>query len=156
MLLFGFLVGYDSGNLLFFGIVGRPGYLIGILLRVATITELLFSGFLMLVLTGFLLYCANEKKVIRNKYFILASLIGVLYLAIIVITQFNHMIYYFDSQNQFHRGALYVVHLIPPQLIMIWNLVVLNIKRNKLSSKQRFAFVLFFIWLFFVVFVLTL
>ncbi|MBR3646173.1 MAG: histidine kinase [Lachnospiraceae bacterium] len=145
MLLFGFLVGYDSGNLLFFGIVGRPGYLIGILLRVATITELLFSGFLMLVLTGFLLYCANEKKVIRNKYFILASLIGVLYLAIIVITQFNHMIYYFDSQNQFHRGALYVVHLIPPQLIMIWNLVVLNIKRNKLSSKQRFAFVLFFI-----------
>lgn len=98
-----------------------------------------FSSVLMLLLTGFMLYCSGESYRRHRVMWIVLGL-WLVYLGLLIFTQFDPSIYSFDANAVYHRGPWYPVLLVPPILIMLVDLIALWRRRRKLSAKQRFAF----------------
>lgn len=67
----------------------------------------------------------------------------IIYMILLVYTQFSETIFYIDAENVYHRGPWYPVLLIPPVLIMAGNLTGLIRRRRKLSARQRMAFTVY-------------
>ncbi len=143
--LFIFLIAYIGSSLLAYTVGAGTGKLWRFLLQLSIFMESTFSGALMWSLTGFLLYSAKEKEFVKNKLFIIAGGIWFSYMVLLIYTQFSTTIYYIDLQNTYHRGPFYPILLIPPVLLMVWNYIVLVIKRNKLTNKQIWAFSIYLI-----------
>ncbi len=107
--------------------------------KIALFLESTFSSILMLLLSGFLLdSCGIEYR--RHPLLITSIILWLLYMGLLIITQFTTIIYSFDANGTYHRGDWYPVLLIPPVLIMLVNLVALICFRKRLSVMQRFAF----------------
>jgi signal transduction histidine kinase len=102
--------------------------------------ESAFAGLLMVIIIGFLLYSAKEKELLKNRLFMISYILFGVYLGILIYTQFSTSIYYVDLQNVYHRGPFYPIILIPPIFLMVWNLVILFIKRNKLKRNEIITF----------------
>ena len=58
-----------------------------------------FSGALIPLLSGFLLYSAGEENVFRNRVFHMILVLFVLYLGFLTYAQFSTAIYYYDESN---------------------------------------------------------
>ena len=102
--------------------------------------ESMFSSLLMLLLSGFLLYSSGEKDWKKTRLFQGSLALWVVYMILLIYTQYSETIYYIDVENVYHRGPWYPVLLIPPILIMAVNLIGLIRRRSKLSARQRLAF----------------
>ena len=112
--------------------------------RIALFLESAFSSVLMLLLSGFLLDSCGIKR--KKNLFLAASLIlWMMYMALLIFTQFTKVIYYYDSDGIYHRGDWYPVLLIPPVLLMLVNLVALIRYHKKISVKLRVAFAIYLI-----------
>ena len=105
--------------------------------------ESAFSSFLMLLLSGFLLYSSGEKDWKKARLLRCSVALWGVYMILLVYTQFSETIYYIDAGNVYHRGPWYPVLLIPPVLIMAGNLIGLIRRRRKLSARQRLAFAVY-------------
>ncbi|MBE5959718.1 MAG: hypothetical protein E7254_12790 [Lachnospiraceae bacterium] len=143
--LFILLIAYIGSALLGCFAEAWTGKMCRLLLQLSIFMESTFSGGLMWMLTGLLLVFAKEKEIVKNKLFIISGVIWFIYMSLLIYTQFSTEIYYIDSQNVYHRGPWYPILLTPPVLLMIWNYIVLAIKRNKLLNKQIFAFSIYLI-----------
>ena len=104
--------------------------------------ESLFSSMLMPLLTLFLLFC-TETDWKKSPYFYTATALWLIYFILLVITQFTDVIYYYTPDNIYHRGPFYAVLLIPPILLMGFNLLVLFRKWNSLFSRQKSGFIIY-------------
>ena len=99
-----------------------------------------FSGALIPLLSGFLLYSAGEEKVFRNRILQMIMAIYVIYLVVLVYTQFSTTVYYYDELNIYHRGPWYPVLLVLPILMSILYILLLWTRRAGLSKEQKAAF----------------
>ena len=99
-----------------------------------------FSGALIPLLSGFLLYSAGEEKVLRNRILQMIIAIFAIYLVVLIYTQFSTTIYYYDELNIYHRGPWYPVLLVLPILMSILYIWLLWSKRTRLSREQKTAF----------------
>ena len=134
---FSILVAYVAANL-----IGQCGT--GVAFQMTTLfTESALSSVLTLLLMGFLLEQSGEPNWFRNAFFRIAAALWIVYMALLVYTQFSRAIYYFDAQGLYHRGPYYPVLLAPPVCIMLLNLFVLWRRRKRLSHKQRVAFAVY-------------
>ncbi len=116
----------------------------GMLSQAALFSESLFSSILQLVLTNYLLFSIGIKW--RQSFVArLVSLLWIIYFATLVFTQFTQYIYYFTSENVYHRGPFYPVILVPPILIMLIDLVTLYVKRDQMTKRQLKAFSIYII-----------
>ena len=95
--------------------------------------ESAFSSLLTLLLTSFLLVESGETDRRRAPAFRVAAGLEIVYLALLVYTQFSATIYYFDPQGVYHRGPYYPVLLVPPVCIMLVNLLLLWNRRKRFS-----------------------
>ena len=95
--------------------------------------ESAFSSFLTLLLTRFLLEHSGETNWRRSPVFRAAAGLELLYLALLVYTQFSTTIYYYDAEGLYHRGPYYPVLLVPPVCIMLVNLLLLWNRRKRFS-----------------------
>ena len=102
--------------------------------------ESLLPSLLMLLLTVFLLRSSGETDWKRNRLFHIVVTLWIVYVGLLIYTQFSTMIYSIDDSNVYRRGPWYPLLLVPPVLIMAVNVIVLWHRRNQLSSKQRLAF----------------
>ena len=102
--------------------------------------ESAFSSFLALLLTGFLLVQSGKAHWERSASFRIAAGLEIIYLALLIYTQFSVKIYYFDTEGLYHRGPYYFVLLVPPVCIMAINLAVLLQRRKRFSAQERIAF----------------
>jgi len=102
--------------------------------------ESVLSSLLMPFLTGFLLYTAGNKEWKKAKSFRLVVFLWLSYFCILVFTQFSEVIYYYDSENVYHRGPLYPLLLVPPVLLMLTNIVIFLSERKKLNYRERIGF----------------
>ena len=109
-------------------------------LKIGVFFESFFSSMLMPFLTVFLLYSSGDEQYRKNPVYDVSVLLWVIYFALLVYTQFSTGIYYVSDDNVYHRGPWYPVLLIPPLLLMAWNLIILLKKRKLLSERQRIAF----------------
>lgn len=105
--------------------------------------ESTFSSLLMLLLSGFLLYSSGERDWKKARLFCCSLVLWIIYMLLLVYTQFSETIYYIDAENVYHRGPWYPVLLIPPVLIMAGNLIGLLRRRRALSGRQRLAFAVY-------------
>lgn len=105
--------------------------------------ESAYSSYLTPLLTCFLLERSGEADWRRSRAFRAALLIELLYLVLLIFTQFSSVIYYFDSLGAYHRGPFYPALLVPPVGIMALNLNVLWSRRERYSRKERTAFAVY-------------
>ena len=144
LLLFSLLVAYASSDLLSMISLKFLGSNFTLLSKIAIFLESLFSSMLMPLLTVLILRLTGEK--IKSRFLYVILILWSVYLIILLITQFTTDIYYFTSDNVYHRGPYYPVLLAPPILLMVANLIGL-IKRKSIIPKERFKVLLTYLLL---------
>lgn len=116
----------------------------GVLYQTLTLFfESAFSSLLTLLLTRFLLVQSGKHDWRHSPVFRVAAGLELLYLALLVYTQFSTTIYYFDADGLYHRGPYYPVLLAPPVCIMLVNLLLLWNRRKLFSKRERAAFAVY-------------
>ena len=123
-------------SLIFLG----PDY--AILSRIAVFCESFFSSLLMPMITVYLLRCSGERRK-RTPLFASMLTLWLVYVALLIFTQFSTEIYSISSKNVYRRGPWYFVLLVPPATMMIMNCISLFFRRKQLTKKQRAAFTVY-------------
>ena len=123
-------------SLIFLG----PDY--AVLSRIAVFCESLFSSLLMPMITVYLLRCSGERRK-RTPLFASMLTLWLVYVALLIFTQFSTEIYSISSKNVYQRGPWYFVLLVPPAAMMIMNCISLFFRRKQLTKKQRAAFTVY-------------
>ena len=112
--------------------------------RIAIFCESFLSSLLMPMLTIYLLHCCGEHWRSSTLFRVVIGL-WLVYLILLVITQFTTFIYYVTPENVYYRGPWYPLLLVPPVAIMIINLFGLIRRRNRLSRKYFAAFLIYLV-----------
>ena len=120
-------------SLLFLG----PDY--SVLSRTAVFCESFFSSILMPMMTLYLLHCSGERRK-RTPIFASVVTLWLVYVSLLVFTQFTTDIYSVSPDNVYYRGPWYFVLLVPPAAMMALNFVALLFRRKQLNKRQRLAF----------------
>ena len=123
-------------SLIFLG----PDY--AVLSRIAVFCESFFSSLLMPMITVYLLRCSGERRK-RTPLFASMLTLWLVYVALLIFTQFSTEIYSISSKNVYQRGPWYFVLLVPPAAMMIMNCISLFFRRKQLTKKQRAAFTVY-------------
>ena len=123
-------------SLLFLG----PDY--SVLSRIGVFCESFFSSMLMPMMTLYLLHCSGERRK-RTPLFASMITLWLVYVALLVFTQFTTEIYSISADNVYRRGPWYFVLLIPPAAMMGLNCISLFLRRRQLTKKQRAAFAVY-------------
>ena len=134
---FSLLIAYVAANLISQIGGGIDG------MKLPLFLESAFSSVLLLLLTGFLLDQSGERDWPGSAVFRVAAGLWLVYMALLVYTQFSRTIYYFDAQGVYHRGPYYPALLVPPVLIMLLDLFALWRRRDRLSKRQFAAFAVY-------------
>ncbi len=110
--------------------------------RIAYLLEGIFLSTPIFMPTIFLLHCCGKgfKKSLLFK--IVTALCGVYFITLVSI-QFTDIFYYVTPDNQFIRGPLWALWMIPLILIMILNTAVLIKNRNILSKRCFIALLVY-------------
>ncbi len=141
--IFSMLTAYTVSNLVLWNVTNvKGGYMI--VSYIFLFCESLFSSLILPVLNRFLLYCA-EKNVHKNPMVYITDLLWAVYFVLLVTAQFTKWIYYYTPDNEYFRGPLYPVLLVPLVLLMAVNLFALFYYRAELSRRYRIAFTVYFL-----------
>ncbi len=112
--------------------------------RIVFFTQAFLSSVLTVMLTGFMLYQSGVSKWWKEPEFMVSSALWIIYVTLLIVTQFNGFIYMVDDHNRYFRGEYFPVIMIAPFMIMTVNIVTLIRRRKMLSDKQIRAFVIYF------------
>ena len=123
-------------SLIFLG----PDY--AVLSRIAVFCESFFSSLLMPMITVYLLRCSGERRK-RTPLFASMLTLWLVYVALLIFTQFSTEIYSISNKNVYQRGPWYFMLLVPPAAMMIMNCISLFFRRKQLTKKQRAAFTVY-------------
>lgn len=135
---FAFLIAYISSDLLSQISLELLGSGYCILSRLTIFFESLFSSMLLPLLTLYVLHCTDvDWKKSPTLY--VSGCLWLIYLGILVLTQFTTFIYYVTEDNHYRRGPWYPVLLIPTAMLLLLNLIATLRRRSKLSKKQQIA-----------------
>lgn len=111
--------------------------------RIALFFESALPTCALLILTSLLLYtCGRDWR--HDIAFDVVGALWVVYIVLLVQTQFTGNLYSVGDDNVYRRGPYYPILLIPVLLITITNMIVLWRNRHRLSAKQRAAFAIYF------------
>ncbi len=116
----------------------------GTLSKAAVFAESFLSAILMPMLTYYLLKCVGRDPWHSHILYGMIS-IHLIYVILLIVTQFTKVIYYVTEKNEYNRGPLYPLLLIPPIILMMSNLILFFRHRNMLSRRQKRAFIIYLI-----------
>ena len=106
----------------------------------------LFEGLLLstpvFMPTLFLLHTCGESPGKSPLFGTVAVLQG-LYVILLIASQFMDAVYRVTQDNQFIRGPMWWVWIMPLVLIMLFNIAGVSARRKKLSKKYRFALLVY-------------
>ena len=114
------------------------------LLKTVIFLHSLFSSMLMPMITIYMLNCCGEDWK-KSRVFRITSGLWILYLILLIFTQFTTVIYYVTPDGSYRRGPYYPVLLIPLLLIMTINLITLFNRRPKFSARMFNGFLIYFL-----------
>ena len=126
------LLGSDSLAWIFRGYPGELGfYMVRIsnflVFALSDLTLLFFQQYI-----GYHIFTEEERK--KNKWLNAASVIAVIGILLVIISQFTDLYYYFDAENKYHRNSAYIISMILPMLSMIIDMVLLIRYRMRMST----------------------
>ncbi len=78
----------------------------------------------------------SRSAAFRTRCVSLIAFIGIL---LVIISQFNHMYYYFDADNLYHRNKFNIISMIIPMIGMCIDLSMLMQHRKNMSRKMFIA-----------------
>lgn len=107
--------------------------------RIANFCEFFFGYMLTFFVTWYLLYCIDPKGKEKNLRMGIILFYGT-QIALLLISQFNNMYYYFDQANIYHRGDLFWISQAVSILAMVLNGTMLVLYRHRLTKKEQLAF----------------
>ena len=102
--------------------------------RIVYLFEGLFLATPVFMPTLFLLHCCGENIKSSLLFKIVTALMGV-YVAVLPVDLFTDVFYYVTPDNQFFRGSLWALWMVPLVVIMIFNIFAVIKRRKKLSKK---------------------
>lgn len=112
--------------------------------RLLCFLQFLFLSTFMFMPTVFLIHCCGEKLKESLLFRVVMALWGVS-LLILIAAQFTDAFYYVTDDNQFVRGSLFGLMLVPLVLIMILNIIGLIRRKNKLSKRRFTALIIYIV-----------
>ena len=110
-------------------------------LKIIYYFETLLALILYPMLTAYLLHCCGER-LIHSRLFRAAVILSVICFILMNFSPFTTWFYYFTPINQFHRGPLYITVIILMDSIMVLNLAGVIQRREKLSKKYFYAYLI--------------
>lgn len=110
--------------------------------RIVSFLETFLPSTLMPFLTSYILYYSKEDIKKSKLFYINISLLTLLF-ALLVSTQFTNAFYYFTEDNQFIRGDLYPILIIPMLGLILINLFAIIKKRNQLGKRHFVSFLIY-------------
>ena len=110
--------------------------------KAAYFFESLLISVPMPMFTVYLLHCCGEN-VKDSLIFRAVGSLWIIFVVLLIITQFTTWFYYMTPDNQFRIGPWYPLLLVPLILVMSLNLVGVIRRRNRLSRKNIAAFLFF-------------
>lgn len=110
--------------------------------RIVSFLETFLPSTLMPFLTAYILYYSKEDIKKSKLFYINISLLTLLF-ALLVSTQFTNAFYYFTEDNQFIRGDLYPILIIPMIGLILINLFAIIKKRNQLGKRHFVSFLIY-------------
>ncbi|MBQ6494062.1 MAG: histidine kinase [Erysipelotrichaceae bacterium] len=113
-----------------------------LLSKIALFFESFFSSLLVPIFSFYMLRCALISCR-KNPFIYSVIILLVIYLILLVYTQFTTDIYYITPDNRYYRGPYYALLLVSPSLIMILNICYLYKIRTRLTVMQTIAFTCF-------------
>ena len=104
-----------------------------------------FASTLTILITSFILTLSGERRLYNNWVFLTALSIWGFYVFLMVYNQFSGIIYTVDEKNVYERGDWYPLLITATVLIMSLNALALWLNRDRLSQKQKQAFLIYII-----------
>lgn len=80
-------------------------------------------------------YLFRSRQALRLQRVKAAYIFCVIALALVIISQFTNLYYYFDAQNYYHRSHLYMLSMLLPEAVMFIDLSLLLQYRQKLRRR---------------------
>ena len=110
--------------------------------RIVSFIETLLPSLLMPLLTAYILFrCGKRPR--ESVTFYLSIALCVLLLILLTITQFTEAIYYYTQENQFVRGNLYWILIVPLFASIAINLCEVIRLRRALGRRYFIAFLVY-------------
>ena len=133
------VIGYITLHLARQLMEGRPGEAIGIAIRLVTFFEFLISGFMTFMLSLMILFTASPEKNGKTVLRVFVCILAV-HTAMMAVSQFTGLFYYFDSANVYHRAKLYLLSNLTPALMLAQDIYLLIRFRKKFTPRIAVAF----------------
>ena len=124
-------------------IYSLKGYGWVLLSRFVFFGQALLASILTTIITAFLMYQSGDEKWWKSRIFNVSGGFLLIYVGLLIYNLFSGSIYHVDVDNTYHRGPLFPVLIAPTVMIGIVNIIAIWIKREKLTRKQRTAFILY-------------
>ena len=102
-------------------------------LDIAYYFETLFASVMMPLMTVYLLHCCGENRW-RSPLFRAETVLWIAFVILLSFTPFTTGFYHITPENQFYRGPLYVLLIIPLVAMQILNLAGVIRWRSRLSK----------------------
>ena len=113
--------------------------------RISIFSHFIFGSLLLASMTMYMIsYISIEEKVSRKMSALVYSICG-LSLLLIVVSQFNNMYYYFDENNIYRRGPLWLVSQIIPLIALFTNLIIIILYRRTMQSRAMLFLIMYLV-----------
>ena len=110
--------------------------------RIIAVFETFLPSVLMPLLVAYVLYCCGESPRKSSLFYVVIALCALLFV-LIAIAQSGVSIYYFTADNQFVRGPLYPILILPMIALIAADLICVIGRRRKLKKKYFIAFLVY-------------
>ncbi|MDD6490488.1 MAG: histidine kinase [Clostridia bacterium] len=136
-----FYLASNISGLMFRGIEGIYGFYA---VRISNFCEFFFAEILSLCATLYFTFTVDKNRKMKKLYIFICFYYA-LQLVMLIISQFTNMYYYFDENNTYQRGEFFWVSQAFVIGAMAINAVILIVKRNSLSKKEKTSFGIYLI-----------
>ena len=116
-----------------------------IVVRVSNFVVFIMSTVVVMLYTAYMSCCLFDKDKDYDVRIIISYIIAVIGIVLVIVSQFNNMYYYFDSDNYYHRNSWHVLSIFIPLISMGLDLMVLVKYRKRITSKMFVAFLSYMI-----------
>lgn len=116
------------------GFRGYPGRLGNYMVHISNFVVFFMSDVILLVFHSYVCCCLLEDKKDKERILVRAVyLIASVGMILVILSQFTHWYYYFDSSNIYHRNTWHSFSIIVPMLGMVVDLILIIRDRARIS-----------------------
>ena len=124
---------------------GQPGNGVRIALYTVTFIEILAAGFMAYMMSLLVLAVAGMQKNSARKLAIVLMVLLIVHVVLLIVGAFTDLIYTFDADNVYHRGAGYLLSNLTPLVMLVIDMVLLIKYRQNINRSVKIAFWIYLI-----------